>query len=290
MILEQLSSSNKKIFEKLLESAKDFNQLNEDFYKFYSNLDWIKLFRLKKKVFLFKKDSEYIGYIWTEETDYKVNKIYSLYINSNSKITDINQLSKYFRHGHTFYYECRLNSFNKQILDGLSFKGINHYIEMKYSLETHRCDFKRGQEITFRTLLEDKDESLRCKLQNDIFYSEGRIPLTVKDMYNDEEQEYYIIGGGFFILYQGCEVGYGQLINHDYTDSVLLVNFGILESNREYGLGKLLLSYILNEAKAMGNKYIYLRVNINNLAAIKLYSDFGFKTCSNIIHYEYVIK
>ena len=290
MILEQLSSSNKIIFERLMINAKDFNQLNEDFYKFYNTIDWIKILRLKKKVFLIKIDSEYIGYIWTEETDYKVNKIYSLYINYDSKVTDLKGLSKYFRHGHTFYYECRLNSFNKQILDRLSFKGINHYIEMKYSLDAHICDFKRDQNIEFRTFIEGKDESLRCKLQNDIFFSEGRVPLNIRDMYNDEEQEYYLIGGGFFILYQGSEVGYGQLIKHDYTDSVLLVNFGILESKRKYGLGRFLLTYILNEAKAIGHKYIYLRVNINNLAAIKLYSDSGFKTCSNIIHYEYIIK
>ena len=37
MILEQLSSSNKKIFEKFMESAKHFNQLNEEFYKFYKD-------------------------------------------------------------------------------------------------------------------------------------------------------------------------------------------------------------------------------------------------------------
>ncbi len=290
MILEQLGSSNKRVFETFVNKAKAFNQLNEDFYKFYSSLDWIKIIRLKKKVFLIRMEDEYVGYIWTEETDYKVNKIYSLYIDDNSKVTDINELSKYFRHGHTFYYECRLNGFNKQILDRLSFKGINHYIEMKYSLEAHICDFKRGQNIDFRTFIEDKDESLRCKLQNDIFFSEGRVPLSIKDMYNDEEQEYYLIGGGFFILSQGSEVGYGQLIKHDYVDSVLLVNFGILESKRKHGLGRYLLSYILNEAKAMGYKNIFLRVNINNIAAIKLYSDFGFKTCSNIIHYEYKIK
>ncbi|WP_426349370.1 GNAT family N-acetyltransferase [Alloiococcus sp. CFN-8] len=290
MILEQLSSSNKRIFEKLLLKARDFNQLNEDFYKFYNCLDWIKLLRLKKKVFLIKVDSEYIGYIWTEETDYKVNKIYSLYINGNSNITDLIDLSKYFRRGHKFYYECRLNSFNKQVLDSLSFKGINHYIEMKYSLEAHICDYKRVQDIAFRPFIEDKDEILRCKLQNDIFFSEGRVPLNIKDMYNDEEQEYYLMGGGFFITHKGEYVGYGQLIKHDYDDSVLLVNFGILEAKRNNGLGRLLLNYILNQAKVMGYKYIYLRVNINNIAAIKLYSDFNFRTCSNIMHYEYEIK
>lgn len=290
VVIEQINKNNKEKLHDFLLKAKEFNELNEDFYSEFKKLDFFTILKLKKKVFLFKDDKKYIGFIWIERTDERLFKILSLYLEDIKESIELKHIL-YFLHGnHRVYYECRLNHENKMALEKLGFIRKNHSIEMKRLAEDLMEDTEDNSNIEYRIFRENIDERKRWKLQNEIFKSDKRIPLSLKDIIDDEFQNYYIEGAGYFILVEGKYIGYGQLIKHDYKDSALLVNFGIIEEYRHKGYGNLFLSYILSQGKIIGFNNIYLRVNPDNIGAIKLYSNAGFRTYSNIFSYEYTPK
>lgn len=290
VVIEQINKNNKETLQKFIIKARDFNELNEDFYSTFKKLDFLTLFKLKKKMFLLKEGEEYIGFIWIERTNEKMFKILSLYLEDIKEYTELKHILYFLRPNHTVYYECRYNNKNKNALEKLGFVRKNHSIEMKYQLEEIKEKILEDNEIEFKIFQENEDERKRWHLQNEVFKSDKRIPLSLKDIIDDEFQSYYIEGAGYFILIKDKYVGYGQLIKHDYKDSALLVNFGIIEEYRNKGYGNLFLKYILSQARSMGFDNIYLRVNPDNMNAIKLYSQAGFKTYSNIFSYEYTAK
>lgn len=59
----------------------------------------------------------------------------------------------------------------------------------------------------------------------------------------------------------------------------------ILEQYRRQNLGSKLMQLLIDECKAGGNKYIYLYVDKNNIAAINLYHKLGFQIIDTYKHY-----
>lgn len=61
-------------------------------------------------------------------------------------------------------------------------------------------------------------------------------------------------------------------------DQASIANIAIEPSLQQKGYGSRLLAFVLNQLKLMGAKHIYLDVRRSNIAAIMLYSKYGFQT------------
>ncbi len=147
-------------------------------------------------------------------------------------------------------------------------------VEMCCELE-NTFNYKMPETITIRKFIPDKDEKIRCDMQNRIFKKDDRIPLSVQDIYFDECQEYYFADGSFFILLEDRLIGYGQLIMNNYVPTI--VNFGILDEFRGKGYGKLFINFFLKIASDSGFDRVFIKVDYSNKIAFNLYGSVGFK-------------
>ncbi len=166
-------------------------------------------------MFLFKEREEYVGFIWIEQTNEKQYKILSLYLEDAREYTELKRILYFLRPSHSVYYECRYNNKNKNALEKLGFVRKNHSIEMKYQLEDIKENILGDPEIEFKKFRENEDERKRWHVQNEVFKSDKRIPLSLNDIIDDEFQSYYIEDAGYFMVIKGKYIGYGQLIKHD---------------------------------------------------------------------------
>lgn len=140
----------------------------------------------------------------------------------------------------------------------------------------------RNQDIFFRHFIEGEDEELRCKIQNSVFYDKKRIPLCPSDIADEEDEDYYINNFGVFICKNdGQAIGYGQVIysNGEYT----IVNLGILKLYRQKGYGEILLKYLIELCYNNSIKYVYIKVERENINALSLYKKIGFKEDNPIV-------
>lgn len=88
----------------------------------------------------------------------------------------------------------------------------------------------------------------------------------------DNDLAYYLV-----IVNQGRIIGYGGM--WVIIDEAHITNVAVSPDYREQGMGKRLLSAMINLAKAKGAHSMTLEVRVSNTAAKKLYGSFGFKEC-----------
>lgn len=139
-----------------------------------------------------------------------------------------------------------------------------------------------NEEVFFKHFIEGEDEELRCEIQNSVFYDINRIPLCASDIKDEEYEDYYINNFGVFICKKdGQAIGYGQVIysNGAYT----IVNLGILEQYRQRGYGEILLKYLIELCYHNSIKYVYIKVERENINALSLYKKIGFKEDNPIV-------
>ena len=74
----------------------------------------------------------------------------------------------------------------------------------------------------------------------------------------------------------GTVLGYGSMLF--VPDEGQLVNLAVLSTARRQGIGKQILSSLIEEAKSRGTKTIALEVRVSNAAAIALYERLGFRS------------
>lgn len=276
-----LTRKNLNVFKYLNTSRTQFNTLNKDFFEVYNSSNFAQQIFLRKTVFLLKRSAdEYCGYIWITKEDRGIYSIDSLYVSNELEdtfacykalLSKINQSSKY-------KFLCHDNLFNNMILNKLGFKIVQGTIELKYDLHSNIINFTTPDNITFEKFIRGQHELLRCKIQNNAFHSNGRIPLTVEDIYYDETQDYYIANCAIFIKENNKHIGYGQVILED--SGPVIVNLGILSEYRGKKYGRYLLLYLLKIIRECGYENAIIRVNSTNLIALNLYKDVGFKEIS----------
>lgn len=251
-----------------------------DYFK-YAKLLNLSFKRLCNNYFVKVTYKNHVLMLW--EIDYAVN--FNAYI---KKITKVN------------YNRCvpeRSNVFsefkiNKYIYETVDDEGIdlNMYGFVKRAsniiLKLNLTNFnkKNTDDFNFRPFIKGKDESLRCNLQNEIFYEENRIPLKTKDIVYECSRKAFLADLAFFELRDNNTIGYGQilLIKGKYT----VANFGIVKEFRGKGYGEALLVHILNQAKLKGLNEVYIKVKSDNTSAVNLYKKMGFKESSEINIYE----
>jgi ribosomal protein S18 acetylase RimI-like enzyme len=281
-------SLNKKhfnIFTDLNNSSKNFNNLNEDFFSLYRELNFIQRFFLVRRVKLLKKDNEIIGFYWLTKHNTMEYTLNSIYVKDKFDLIDkymfvIDALSL----NGILTYRCEKNSFNYKVLKSIGFEAVEGTYEMQANIKSN-IEYNAITDVQFEILQKNKQEELRCKIQNEVFKNETRIPLTIEDIYYDEEQSYYYDNGAVFIKKENEYIGYGQIIIVDNIP--VIVNVGILKAYRGNGYGEALMHYLINYLYNQGFSEVKLRVSASNSVAINLYKRMGFSIIKETHRWEY---
>lgn len=274
---EKLRISNMKNFSLLESKHKEFNLLNEDFFKYYKTSSFLGKYLLRKQVNILSHSNNYVGYLWFSKlgTGNRAYCINSLYVEYDFINCDCSQLIRTFKRGSLLYYDCKLTSGNIRLLESLGFnKKVGTYELVKDSFN-EETQIDLPDSICFSVFKKGRHEKIRCDLQNEIFHNSQREPLTLNDIYLDEIQDYYINDWCIFLQYKDDYIGYGQIIMN--SNVPLIVNFGIKEEYRNKGLGDLFISYLTKIIFDAGYSEVKIKVDSNNEAAYRLYKKKGFK-------------
>lgn len=281
VFLEKLSLFNMNHFRRLYNRSEDAYSCDKSFFEIYDEESFIVKYIIRKQIRLFRVNSEYVGYIWYEYPSYNgFSNIYSIYL-KDEYIHLINSKILSFFNASAFRFDMLANSKASFIMKKLNFDVNSNNILMKIRTSNIKNNFCENR-IFFKHFKEGQDEELRCRIQNSVFNEKNRVPLTIEDIYREEEEDYYIKDFGVFICNNnGQVVGYGQIIFNRgfYT----IVNLGILEEYRKHGYGELLVRYLIDLCYRNSIKTVYIRVEKNNLKALSLYTKIGFREYQSFI-------
>lgn len=275
--IEKLSLFNIENFRRLYNKNYRSYICDKDFFTIYDEESFIVKYLLRKQVKLFKSNNRFIGYIWYDESKVKSgsNNIYSIYI-LEEFIQCLDNRFLNFIKCNTLKLDIVENEKIKILMDKLGFGILTKTYLMK--LESYPKSIEVDAEVDFKHFVKNCDEKLRCEIQNSIFNDENRIPLVPNDIFEEEEQEYYIDDFSVFLYVNGQCAGYGQIIlsNGLYT----IVNFGIIGEFRCKGYGQTLLTYLIELCRINDINDIYIRVEKDNYKAVSLYNKVGFRECT----------
>lgn len=269
-------------------SVKLFNSLNEDFTEYYYGSGRIAQYILRKCCKIIFKGQNIVGLIWVDSFKKPVCYIKTIYFSNNISIEEIELTFKaLFKVGTTIYAKTTEKDPCADVLKKCNFKENLSLDEMELSLLAYNpSNYNKSSfnELKITNLREGIDEVTRVKVQNLVFGSEARVPISLNDVKADKLQNYYIPEGNYFLKFKNEFIGYGQLIF--YGNNLTLVNFGVIEEYRGLGYGEYFLLSILEEAKKMGYINIRLKVKSKNTAALNLYKKVGFVKNATFIEWK----
>lgn len=270
---EKLSNKNFSSLESLVNEFFLINKYRLNIISIYDGLNFFKKLLYKNKIIMILVDSKYVGYVYFERFSIDTIFINDLYIKDEFlEIVNLNSI-KIFK-DKVLFYQTFEDDLTRKILINNKFTKSETTMLLKYDLNT-KIKIKHDKNISFRQFRIDKDEKLRCEIQNDIFNYNGREPINIRDIMYEEKQDYYRSDRCVFILLDNKEIGYAQIIYN--KGMYMLVNFGILEEYRGLGYGEILLEYMINLAYDIKLSQLYIRVNDSNYKALNLYKKIGFK-------------
>jgi len=273
--LEKLSLFNLDIFRELYMGKDNSYVCDRTFFEAYDSEPFIIKFVLRKQVRLFKFNEKYIGYIWHEYPSSKSSSciIYSIYIEDEYlRYIDFECLKRL--NINSFKIDIKDNPKNIALIKKLNFKLISETLLMRLDA----CDLmiNINNNLIFEHFKKNKHENLRCDIQNLIFDNKDRIPLSITDIFTEEDENYYLDDFSVFIAIDSyTPIGYGQVILNrgKYT----IVNLGIIDKYRGRGYGEELLKYLLKLCIDRKIYDLYIRVDKRNTPALKLYTKLGFE-------------
>lgn len=272
--IEKLSLFNIENFRKLYNAKYRSYICDRDFFTIYDEESFVVKYLLRKQVKIFKYNNKHIGYIWYDESkiDNTLKNIYSMYFFDDFiELLDDKVLD--FIKCNTLKLDIVENESISNLMNRLGFTIYSKTCLMKLIASKKPIEVKDG--INFKHFIKNCDEKLRCDVQNEIFYDENRVPLDTEDIFDEEEQDYYINDFSVFLYVNNECAGYGQIIlsNDLYT----IVNFGIIKKYRCCGYGQLLLNYLIELCRINQIEHVYIRVEKNNYKAVSLYNKVGFR-------------
>lgn len=286
-----LNKLNINDFKELNKFKNNFNVLNENFFEVYNNSNFAQRIFLRRRVKLLKKDSKYIGYIWAEMNDENIYSINALNViqdepDNVKEHVPYNLLISTLKKNSIISYFCENNDYNFRILKSLGFVQREGTLILYLDLSnlSNNMYLYLDNEVEFEILKLGIDEQKRCDIQNKVFKSDSRLPLSIQDIYFDEAQNYYFDKGAVFIKKDGEYIGYGQIIIEENTP--IIVNFGILREYRGKGYSKSLLSYLLRIIKYNGFHCVKIKVKSTNYIALNLYKKLHFKVIRESYNWE----
>lgn len=270
---EKLNNKNFSNLEALVNEFFYINRYRCNIISIYNDLNFFKKIFYKNKIIMILVNNEYIGYVYFERFSVDTILINDLYIkNEFSEMINLNNVGIF--KNKVLIYQTYEDKLTKKILINNGFSKSEKTMLLKYDLDA-KIKVKNNENISFRSFIVNKDEELRCRIQNDVFNYNGREPINVRDIIHEEKQDYYKNDQCIFILLNYREIGYAQIICN--KDMHMLVNFGILEEYRELGYGQILLEYMINFAYDIKLSELFIRVNDSNYKALNLYKKTGFK-------------
>lgn len=270
---EKLSNKNFSSLESLVNEFFLINKYRLNIISIYNGLNFFKKLLYKNKIIMILVDSKYVGYVYFERFSIDTIFINDLYIKDEFlEIVNLNSIK--ILKDKVLFYQTFEDDLTRKILINNKFTKSETTMLLKYDLNT-KIKIKHDKNISFRQFRIDKDEKLRCEIQNDIFNYNGREPINIRDIMYEEKQDYYRSDRCVFILLDNKEIGYAQIIYN--KGMYMLVNFGILEEYRGLGYGEILLEYMINLAYDIKLSQLYIRVNDSNYKALNLYKKIGFK-------------
>lgn len=283
-------SLNKKNIGSLLELNEDrkaFNSQNEDFDEYYRSLSAAKQLFARRNVRLLKADNNIIGYIWFTKQDKHSFYLNSMFVEGYENLEEgYGILIKSLKLKNKLIYNCEKNAFNYIILSKLGFVKREGTYDMHAEIaELDKSYRSAGNDIVFEQFIKGKHEEARCRIQNEVFKNETRIPLSKDDIIYDQLQSYYFEKGSIFIKKGDIYIGYGQIIFNDNMPTI--VNIGILEAYRSKGYGKALMQHLLTILSEQGINKVELKVSAENAKALKLYKSLGFDLKNESHVWEY---
>ncbi|OOM10514.1 GNAT family N-acetyltransferase [Clostridium saccharobutylicum] len=277
ILVENLSLFNIESFKKLYNANENAYICDKDFFEIYNDECFILRYIIRKQIKLFKIKDEYIGYVWYEYPSNRgLSNIYALYVKDEYlELIDISLLASL--KSCALKFDATDNLKTRYIMNKLQFNSECETILMRIaSINCYNNLYDKS--LRFKHFKKKKDEKLRCDIQNSIFNDKGRTPLTINDIYAEEEESYYIDDYSVFLYNDyGDPVGYGQIIYNKgiYT----IVNFGILSQHRNKGYGETLVKYLIKLCYEDSIDRVYIRVEKTNYIALALYNKIGFTEC-----------
>lgn len=280
----KLNKKDIEYFRKINEENDKFNRLNKNFFYSYDQCNFAQQLIMRRKVYLLKSKDDFCGYLWINSNSQENCVINSFNVLKNERELEPYQvlLASLIKENSINYY-CQNNGYNFNILEKLGF--IKKQGKIKLKLENiNRIQTQVDNNTEFVICRKEIDIKLRCKIQNEIFGSTERTPLTVDDIYFDENQPYYFQQGAVFIKKGNNYIGYGQII-FEHNNPVI-VNFGILKEYRGHGYSRELLHYLIEIVKNNNFNEIFIKVNSNNKVALNLYETTGFEKYNEEYYFE----
>lgn len=283
----KLSKNNIKQFQILNNNRLGFNKLNDDFFSCYNSSNIIQKLFLKRTITLLIDGNKCVGYMWAnlkDKNSYIINSLNVFRCSNEEKY--ISLLLGSLRVGYAASYTCESNGHNIYILENAGFKKIHGTVKMELHLQD---DFnpKITNEVSFKILEKGKEENIRCNIQNEVFKNDTRIPISIRDIYFDQCQDYYFDDGAIFIMKGNKHIGYGQIILDNSIP--IIVNVGILKEYRGRGYGKALINYLLKMTSRYKFDKVLINVDWNNKVALELYKECGFKIITEQYDMETII-
>lgn len=285
--LVNLSNKNLDKFKKLNNARKEFNFFNKDFFEDYYSCNFIQKYFMKKNVKLLAHSNKVIGYVWYDQGITGDHSIESMYVVNNPEYIDgYKELISHVEGFRTsrLVYLCEQTEFTGSILKDAEFLGKDGAYLMSLSLKNYFHKENGKDDLSFYQLVVEKDESMRLEMQNEVFKSPTRIPLTLDDVFFDEDQDYYYDKGAIFLKKLDKYVGYGQIIFENQWP--FIVNLGILPEFRGNGYSRILLNHLLGIIKNQKHDKVYLKVDISNKNAVNLYKSTGFIIEKEFFNFE----
>jgi ribosomal protein S18 acetylase RimI-like enzyme len=280
-----LTKKNIQPLIRLNKKRQQFNILNEDFWEYYSRLNLAKQFFAARSLKLLKYNNEIVGYLWLTRQNKSTMYIKSMFVDSEENLVEnYGFLINGLKLGSSLIYNCEKNNVNYNILSKLGFIKKEGTYEMYAPVTTPPLAYENS-DIAFEQFLKGKHEEIRCRIQNEAFRNDSRIPLTKEDILCDQLQSYYFEKGSVLIKKGDTYIGYGQIIFNGSIPTI--VNVGLLEAYRGKGYGRALMLCLLRLLEENGIKEVNLRVATHNHKALKLYKSLGFAIKSEVHLWEY---
>ena len=119
-----------------------------------------------------------------------------------------------------------------------------------------------------------RDAAAIAQIQNQLFYDKWN-PESIQRLLTNDYALAYRATQSLRSGPTGALAGY--LIAMKSVDTAEIVSFGVEKSYQGNGIGKTLMTKLIDACRSGGISEIYLEVACNNVAAISLYQDTGFQ-------------
>lgn len=290
---EQFKAKDLQRFNNQLLEYKKFNELNENLYGMYIKSSLFNKIQYRSGTRIITYEGEPVLLIWSETRSFnvKIRSILPLVEMEKLEAIPLQDVMEVFRDSlsqhleiHQFEYVVVRNECNDRLLELLNFSMRRGIKRMSLDLSLLQ---NQGNQVEMKKF-QIEDIKARVDIQNRIFDNKYRLPINSADILIEISKKSYIPELSYFYVHENKYIGYGQITRNEHL--YFLVNFGIVPEYRGKRLSRAFLHDLLKKSSAYGIKEIHLDVNEENIKAVNLYRDAGFKEMQSNCSWLYYLK